>query len=232
MVFFIFCIKFSFGQANISGTALYVVKPVIENSSEGNNDIAKALEPFSDDIAKNFVFRLDFNKNLSQFTIEETEDLKQFSERSIKLTSIQYGYADTIWQQNNQALNKTYEGFGQKSPVLMKQALDQPAWKISNEKKQIDGFTCYKATKTLVIKRGKKTFTTPMIAWFCPDIPVSFGPIEFGGLPGLILEAQTNKFLYGLKQIKLNNKIKINSVPSYPVFTEQELIKRLSNKVN
>lgn len=55
------------------------------------------------------------------------------------------------------------------------------SWKITNETKQIQNFTCYKATTAF---RGN-TFE----AWFTPDIPINAGPWKWYGLPGLILEA-------------------------------------------
>lgn len=219
--------KSSFSQINYSGTAFYNVTPIVENMSEQSHDMANSLEPFSAEIVKSFVFRLDFDNSVSQFTMVSSKDLMAYTEKSIKLSAIQYGYADTIWQHDNKAFTKTFEGFGEKSPALLIRALDDPNWKITTEKKQIDRFTCYKATKTAVVKRGKKTFSTPMIAWFCPDIPISIGPLDFGGLPGLVMEAQTNKYLYGLKQIQFRDLTIPFKMPSYPVFTEDELIKRL-----
>lgn len=55
------------------------------------------------------------------------------------------------------------------------------SWKITNETKQIQNFTCYKATTSF---RGN-TFE----AWFTPDIPINAGPWKWYGLPGLIVEA-------------------------------------------
>ena len=54
-------------------------------------------------------------------------------------------------------------------------------WNLSNETKKIGSFLCYKATTTF---RGRH-----YIAWYSPDIPLSFGPWKLQGLPGLILEA-------------------------------------------
>lgn len=54
-------------------------------------------------------------------------------------------------------------------------------WKITNETKKIGSFKCKKATTKF---RGRN-----YIAWFAPEIPVSYGPWKLNGLPGLILEA-------------------------------------------
>jgi GLPGLI family protein len=41
-------------------------------------------------------------------------------------------------------------------------------------------------------------------AWYAPDIPVRFGPIGYGGLPGLILELQNESATFYVTKINLN----------------------------
>ncbi|WP_170178357.1 GLPGLI family protein [Flammeovirga pectinis] len=53
-------------------------------------------------------------------------------------------------------------------------------WKISNEKKRIEGYVCQKATCTY----GDKTYE----AWFTKQVPIAEGPYKFKGLPGLIVK--------------------------------------------
>lgn len=70
-------------------------------------------------------------------------------------------------------------------------------WDISNEEKEISGFKCYKATKKIskVLRKNFKKDVV-VIAWFCPEIPLSFGPMEYGNLPGLILELQDGRITF------------------------------------
>ncbi|MBF6641308.1 GLPGLI family protein [Flavobacterium sp. J49] len=77
-------------------------------------------------------------------------------------------------------------------------------WELINETKIIDGYLCYKATSQLIRKNGENTFKFPIIAWYCPKIPIPFGPLGYGNLPGLILELQERNVLYGAKEIKFN----------------------------
>ena len=93
-----------------------------------------------------------------------------------------------------------------------------------NESKEIEGFWCYKATSTKVVVNRKGTFRFPIIAWYCPKIPFSFGPNGYGNLPGLILELQVRNVVYGVKKIDLNLK-KMPTLPipkDYPVITNEQ----------
>lgn len=60
-------------------------------------------------------------------------------------------------------------------------------WKITNETKEVLGYTCKKATT--ISEEGKELVE----AWFTTDIPVAVGPSHFHGLPGAILSVQTMK---------------------------------------
>lgn len=82
-------------------------------------------------------------------------------------------------------------------------------WKITNETKQIQNYTCYKATTTF---RGNN-----FEAWFTPDIPINAGPWKWYGLPGLIVEAtDTDKSeVYLLEKIeKFTDEIPFPSAKS------------------
>ncbi|HLT53106.1 MAG TPA: GLPGLI family protein [Flavobacteriaceae bacterium] len=83
------------------------------------------------------------------------------------------------------------------------------SWQITNETKQIQNFTCYKATTTF---RGNN-----FEVWFTPDIPINAGPWKWYGLPGLIVEAtDTDKSeVYLLEKVeKLTEEIPFPSSKS------------------
>ncbi len=64
----------------------------------------------------------------------------------------------------------------------MEEKTQQSVWKVGTEQVIIQGYTCQNAT----MKKGKKIIT----AWFTPEIPVSAGPADYEGLPGLILSIE------------------------------------------
>lgn len=69
-------------------------------------------------------------------------------------------------------------------------------WKIEDKTKKIGGFNCQKATA--LFKGNHYT------AWFTSEIPVSFGPWKFYGLPGLILECYDSTNFFKVVVTKIN----------------------------
>lgn len=69
---------------------------------------------------------------------------------------------------------------------IIEDSLIAPKWKILNEIKEIQGQMCMKAQSQNTVKG--QTIT----AWFADNLPVSAGPDEYFGLPGLILELDIN----------------------------------------
>lgn len=90
-------------------------------------------------------------------------------------------------------------------------------WAITDDTKTIDGFKCKKATAEYKVMG----YIFPIVAWFCEDVPVSDGPIDFNGLPGFIFEVSSEKiFNFKFKNFSFNKKeivkiepIKTNAVP-------------------
>jgi len=91
-------------------------------------------------------------------------------------------------------------------------------WQLTNEKKQIEDYTCYKA---ILLEFNENTQrNTETIAWFTPDIPAPYGPIGYGGLPGLILELTYKYAVYSVKQITLNP----NKGVDFPIIKDGKII--------
>ena len=70
-------------------------------------------------------------------------------------------------------------------------------WELSNETKEISGYSCSKAILSF---RGRK-----YVAWFTTDIPCRFGPWKFINTPGLIMEIEDESKLFSwfIKKIKI-----------------------------
>ncbi len=84
--------------------------------------------------------------------------------------------------------SKTYieeAQIGEKT-FLIKDNLPQIDWKITKETKEIAGFPVLKATAVLT-----DPYKTELEAWYSPKLSSKTGPDKFWGLPGLILEIET-----------------------------------------
>lgn len=63
---------------------------------------------------------------------------------------------------------------------IIKEPFREFKWKLTGESKKILDYTVQKATM--------EDTSGVIEAWFAPEIPVSTGPLEYGELPGLILQ--------------------------------------------
>lgn len=87
-------------------------------------------------------------------------------------------------------------------PYLINDTTFVRHWKIEDERRDIMGMACQKATSADTIT-----------AWFTLDVPMPDGPHTYGGLPGLILKLDDNMEQYECIGIEETEK----SVPKEPV---------------
>ncbi|MES2306529.1 MAG: GLPGLI family protein [Gemmatimonadota bacterium] len=81
-------------------------------------------------------------------------------------------------------------------------------WKLTGEQATFLGHP--------VLQAKAKVDSTTLEAWFAPDIPVSAGPAQYGGLPGLILTltVDSNKVVYTATAIDIKTAIAPIKAPS------------------
>ena len=72
--------------------------------------------------------------------------------------------------------------------LYSEEPLPEIAWEICDSTKTVLGYECVKAIADF---HGRK-----WIAWFVPEIPIQNGPWKLSGLPGLILEAESEDGFY------------------------------------
>ncbi|PQJ68805.1 GLPGLI family protein [Polaribacter butkevichii] len=161
---------------------------------------------------KKLSFKLKVDKNIGSFTMKpllESEDNKKQLGPGPYDKGVYYNKDERILQLN---------AFGELF-LITKPKLN---WKIQKERKKIGEYDCFKATTEVIVNtKGRKQLIT---AWFTPKIPISFGPLGYDGLPGLILELEVHKKIYYVKKITLNPKeeIKIEKPTKGIKVTEKE----------
>ena len=217
-IIFLFVLVLSFSAfAQKSGVVTYDFK-ILEDEKMLKNEIIGPYFRKTIEAAKYIEFNLTFNDSISEF-----KNIKNMSVDGHNLDFVLstsgvrkeiYTYKETIYRNNA-------DHFFKENEYLIIDPLNKN-WVITNETKKIDGYTCYKATNEYVVDNGK-IFKHPVIAWFCPEIPFSYGPKGYGGLPGLILELQEWNNVFGTKKIDFSNDKKEIILPTKGiVITNQE----------
>lgn len=153
-------------------------------------------------LSSDLIFNLYFNKDQSFFEIENLPN--DYSMYSVLFTSAatkpKYSHYSDLKNQTF-AYGFYYKFYGK--DFILEDAANYN-WEITNEEKIIDNLITIKA---LGLTRDKQRIE----AWFTPEIPVSAGPENFMGLPGLILELQLGYTKYVCKKIEFtkayNSKI-------------------------
>lgn len=204
--FFFFFVFNQFGYAqSLSGIVEYTIQP---QELELNTTDSKVKMMFAEmkQTAKNQVYLLEFSSVISKFYKKEVLSTGSISsEKELllqKSASILYGTNDSYFFDKNSSKFVIKKDDGNLFFLNEKQD-----WVITSETKKIGNYLCYKATseKSGMDKFGKEK-STPVVAWFAPGLPYGFGPKDFNGLPGLILELQFYKPVYLATKIDVDNK--------------------------
>jgi GLPGLI family protein len=163
---------------------------------------------------------LSFNKEESVFTEEDQLDAisgatdswgKNFAPGK------QYKNVKTNTQLQQQ------EFYGKK--FLVNDVLQPIEWSLDSETKKIGNYSCFKATASIPTDEltwysfswdklrnttesdstaFKEVKMTQIEAWYAPQIPVRHGPLDYWGLPGLILEVSADNTTMLCSKIVLN----------------------------
>lgn len=175
---------------------------------------------------KQLRYTLKFNKEQSKFTTNPsmTKEDNAMSKMSMPESIYYYDLASNERYQKSNMVGKVF--LVEKAPI---------EWSITRETKVIKGYTCRKAEanqKFYSIDRETeelKTKEQPITAWFTTELPFSFGPENYGGLPGLVLELSIQGKNYKVENLKLKeSKNKSIDFPDEDkAISEQEAAKQM-----
>lgn len=231
IVFFAVLTVTANSQSNFQGKAVYMSKTTMDMNF-GNRQMSEDQKKRIADRMKGFLektFILNFNQIESSYKEEEKLGAPgqggggRFGGMMSAGGGLKYkNTKDAI------VLEET-EFFGKK--FLISENGKKPEWKLGAETKKIGNYICYKATLVKEVNefsfanfgrggRGnnnqdnkEKEKLTPktmiVTAWYTPQIPVSQGPGEFWGLPGLILEVNSGTTTVLCTEITMNPKEKV-----------------------
>jgi len=161
--------------------------------------------------AKHISIILNIKGNESYSFIKPIMDVDNLSLKSVISAS---GYRKPIYTNNttSEVLIYNSETFFPEHEYIIGYDKLNTQWKLTNDSKIINGYKCYKAKGVYSIENNDKKFEDMVIAWYCPDIPASFGPYGYGKLPGLIIDLQVTNKHYVLNSIRSKDKKKMKIV--------------------
>ncbi|GAB1309652.1 GLPGLI family protein [Urechidicola sp. KH5] len=235
---------------DFQGKAYYFSKSTLElgrfGATMSEAQKKQIAERLKNRLEKTYV--LTFNKEESVFKEEEKVDA--------------YSGATDSWGKNfspgaqyknvkQNTLLQKQEFYGRQ--FLVKDDLLEIKWNIGKESKKIGEYLCLKATAMIPTKdltwydfswgqlRNNETEEgeepevemSEVVAWYTPQIPLNQGPLEYWGLPGLILEVSMGNTTMLCSKIVMNpdEKTKIKIPEKGKEVTKAEYQEIISSKM-
>ena len=194
----------------------------LDSSQMGGDMHAKMLEMLKKQFEK--TYKLTFNQEESVY--KEEEKLESPQPQGMVMVMVDTGGSDVLYK-NTKENRYTSQNESFSKIFLIQDELKKIDWVLGSETKNIGDYTCFKATfkrEVEVVESGisinsDKEFDEnvtveerEVVAWYTPQIPVSNGPGNYHGLPGLILEVNDGNQTLMCSKIVLNpeDKVKIS----------------------
>lgn len=226
-------IPFTFNAQEFQGEATYISKSSMDLGSWGARmseaQKKQVQERLKNRLEKTYV--LSFNKEESFFKEEDKLDAMSGATDS---WGKNFAQGDSYKNVKENQLVQSQEFYGKQ--FLVKDKLQAIDWKMGSESKQIGQYMCFKATasiptadlawynfswsdlpqqtetkkdSTAVVNLEPEIPMTQVEAWYTIQVPVSHGPSEYWGLPGLILEVSAGNTVMLCSKIVMNPKTKL-----------------------
>jgi len=254
---FLLLISFKPNVQQFQGQAFYFSKSKMELGSWGarmSEAQKKQIQVrLKNRLEKTYV--LDFNAGESVFNEEDKLDAIS---GATDTWGKNFSQGEQYKNVKENALVQSQEFYGKK--FLVKDKLLAIEWKIGKETKQIGQYMCFKATASIptseltwynfswsdlrpasskqsdstdVQNKEIEIKMTEVEAWYTPQIPVSHGPSEYWGLPGLILEVSAGDTTMLCSKVVMNpqEKIKIEAPEKGKEITKSEYQSTIQGKM-
>lgn len=190
----------------------------VQKASNKINSIIPTLE-----------FSLKFNNNNSVFSLKNQMSVDK-NEFHTKMAIILTQGDKIIFSDISKSLLFEYESFLGENFVI-KSSFDTFKWRLTKEKKQIGKYLCYKAVAIKEVKiQNNEIKKFNYTAWYCPEIQFKYGPANFIGLPGMVLEISTDKLIYVASQIKLSKELIKIEIPNKAKIVTREEFNEIEKK--
>lgn len=239
---------------NFQGIATYQSSRSMEGFSFKGEGMTPAMESqIMEQMKKQFQKEYELKFNLKESVWSEVESLDGGPATAAAggmVISMSMGggvtyknTAENLYMQETEIFSK---------PFLVNDTLNKREWELTDEVKTIGNYQAYKAIYTDIresrsisfnsesdgdvskeeMKPEIKMDTTSIVAWYTPQIPVSQGPDDYWGLPGLILEVSDGRTTYACTKVVLNPEegVKIKQPSKGKKVTRAELREEMDAK--
>ncbi|GAA4279788.1 GLPGLI family protein [Gaetbulibacter aestuarii] len=217
------------GQTAFQGKAYYNSKTTMDFSRFRGRQLTEQQKKEMQERMKSFLektFILNFNAEASLFKEEEKLAAPTAGGGGRGFGFMNSFSSGPIYKNiKTKTFVQDQEFFGKQ--FLIKESLTNYKWIMGKDMRKIGEYTAFKATTTIPASELNWTRPQPpqdqnsendttevaedmvtVTAWYTPQIPVSQGPGEFWGLPGLILELNTGETVMLCSKIVLNPAVK------------------------
>ena len=220
---------------DFQGKAIYQTKTTLDIDFESSGIPADRIKMMQDRMKSQLekTFELTFDKVASIYKEEAKLDQTAGTGRGgFRIGMMMGGGATGDYYKNTQTKTSAKENEFSGKNFLIKDALKSYEWKMEQETKMIGENMCFKATTVIEVpvrpefRFGRRNAEqdnedenaeeeTPKMeqvivtAWYALNIPVSHGPSDFWGLPGLILEVSYGNTNIMCTKIVMNPKEKV-----------------------
>ena len=154
-------------------------------SNGGYRDVVYKLD---DTTGRDYSFEKIFEK-LNKKSADSTDAKPKYYTMQV------YKEGNVIYKNLRDSILIFREDFNKSAIIVNEPKLPKIVWQILDDKKMVDVYECQKATTFF---RGRN-----YTAWFTRKIPIANGPWKLHGLPGLILEFQTDDNTYKMKFVRI-----------------------------
>ncbi|TXK75108.1 GLPGLI family protein [Mesonia sp. HuA40] len=225
----------------ITQTNVFAQDYTVVYEKEVKPDVGNQLDKITDPVMRKQVeaqltevnlFELLHTKEASTFakqTAEESKNDKSLAlrdEQSSNIKVIKMGDDDKSAVLYKDLSNKAYleSASLMGKDFLIKDSLPIYNWELVSETKTIGNYVCKKAT---TVYNDKK-----ITAWYALSIPLSDGPGEYYGLPGLILELTDGTTTYNALSVKQTPDISLTKPSKGKEVTKADYQKIVEDRVN
>ncbi len=227
-----FLTVYSLNAQEFQGKAEYFSKQIFKNGVQevgvkpDTDAELKAAYEVALKKASEKIFILTFNKKEALYEQQQTLEKPKPSTSTVSVTLTFSGQGKKYINIQDKVKISEDDIVGKEFLIVDK--LESFEWRLIDESKKIGGYTCNKAEVIIPVsdkekedyseylrKQETKISLFPMkepeekkiTAWYTPEIPVSFGPATYWGLPGLILELSDEKTVILCSKVVLSNKV-------------------------